>query len=604
MNSPWQDTTDQAEIPPNATSGEVEQAAPATSSVYTTFNDFQMEPIDGLSYKIVAGDEQVVGVTGADGRAPTLLGVTPGVDICLYVKNMYSGKYKFIGSVIAPAGEFPLVAVSAKVLEEVQTELHEGAAGTAAPLPITTETAKAKTTTPATAQRALENGRNKNGHPLAVSKPCPEWLERKLPAVCNLWTRADFHISKPLPPNGQTLASKSDGMPKSKIPRSGVGSAKSATPAPTHANNSVFKNGQWGKDTLFPWLFDAKPKMIIGLNEVESNKLGALIEFAERQVEIKYPFPDITSAEIKAKYAKHKVDDPKKLFPHTKDNDSIKRCLPYVKIALWRSGYVDGVTATIPAKDSGKDWESYGFKNISAELPCVEIAYQTKNGIVKHAQPDLSYTAPGDVIVYDQVAAPSAYGHVDIRTYHGFVSDFQWANYPAVHKYRVIGVYRKFSDTMALARVSAFLRIIRDYEAKGYKDPYHALHSDGKQHLTFSDWSTHPMGAQKSKPAGAYQIIYTTWEGICKGTGWPKTFDPEMQDRLAIFLLQERPRERMPHPRRSALGYIMENRIEKAVNETRLAELFAFLPGGGKQQQISMAELKALFDKYVRDYSK
>ena len=156
-----------------------------------------------------------------------------------------------------------------------------------------------------------------------------------------------------------------------------------------------------------------------------------------------------------------------------------------------------------------------------------------------------------------------------------------------------------------MVRVRAFLRIIREHEAKGFAEPYHALKWEGRKQITFSDLSTHPYASSKEdKPAGAYQIKYATWNLVLKQTGWPKTFDPNMQDRVAIYLLQERPLEKMPHPRRTALGYILEGDVEKAVNETKLWELFAFLPGGEKQQQISMEKLSADFDKYTKEYSK
>ena len=79
-----------------------------------------------------------------------------------------------------------------------------------------------------------------------------------------------------------------------------------------------------------------------------------------------------------------------------------------------------------------------------------------------------------------------------------------------------------------------------------------------------------------------------------------------MQDRFAMYLLQERPFDNTnkPNIRRSALGYIMEGNVEKAVNELKLWNLFAFLPGGDKQQQMTMSELQTDFEKYIKEYSK
>ena len=153
---------------------------------------------------------------------------------------------------------------------------------------------------------------------------------------------------------------------------------------------------------------------------------------------------------------------------------------------------------------------------------------------------------------------------------------------------------------MALVRVKAFLRIIREHEAKDFKEPYKALRYINKQHVMFDGFNTHPYADEQiDKPAGAYQIKWATWKDVTrKLTGWPQDFTPETQDRIALYLLQRRPSKDMPHPRRSAFGYIMEGKVEDAVNQTGLPDEWSFLPGG-KGQQITMSELKERFEKYV-----
>ena len=230
---------------------------------------------------------------------------------------------------------------------------------------------------------------------------------------------------------------------------------------------------------------------------------------------------------------------------------------------------------------------------------------------VSHTQADIMYTLPGDIVVYKQVVPDNvnADGHVDIRTYHGFVSDFMWPIMPKLggikrqgKQYRVIGVYRKVSDEMAMVRVKAFLRIVREHEAKGFDRPYHALLWDGKKHIVFSDFSGHPYNNGTNKPAGAYQIKKDTYKDALEATGWPGSFTPVDQDRAAIYLLQER-KSPGADPKRTALGYIMEGKVEQAVNETKLWKLFAFLPGGDKQQQLNMDKLKQIFSTYVLEFS-
>ena len=253
-----------------------------------------------------------------------------------------------------------------------------------------------------------------------------------------------------------------------------------------------------------------------------------------------------------------------------------------------------------PARLMGPELIKAGFAD--ANLPKIKISVGDK----QISQPDITFSLPGDVIVYEETASPSASGHIDVRTYHGFVSDMYPGParncFPNVRKYTVIGVYRKYSDTLAGARVKAFLKIIREHEANGFDDPYHALKWDGKKHISFSDLSKHPSDNKQDKPAGAYQIKWSTFDEAQKATGWPTSFTPIDQDRAAIYELQGKAIEK--HPRRSALGYIMEGKVEQAVNETKLWKLFAFLPGGGKQQLIEMDKLKQDFSTYTKEFSK
>ena len=166
------------------------------------------------------------------------------------------------------------------------------------------------------------------------------------------------------------------------------------------------------------------------------------------------------------------------------------------------------------------------------------------------------------------------------------------------------GVYRKYSDTVAAARVKAFLKILREHATQGYSDPYFAMEADGKK-LTFTDTSVHPYAVKdENKPAGAYQIYWKAFkDGMLDVTGWPVSFTPADQDRAAIFELQGR-QSKSAYPVRSALGYIMEGNIKQAVNDTKLYVLFTFLPGGGKKQSIEMDKLEHDFSTYVAEYAK
>lgn len=331
-------------------------------------------------------------------------------------------------------------------------------------------------------------------------------------------------------------------------------------------------------------------------------KLNTLVAFMEHQATLDYRvLAPITSDEIIIKMRKKTFVEPVGKKPH----QFTKWCAKYVKVGLWYAGYgpaTQSIGSGVQlARQMGPELIKAGFK----EVALAKVKIHAGQQIIE--QPDITFALPGDVIVYQKTAAPNEAGHIDVRTYHGFISDFVWParnGFPDVRKYTVIGVYRKYSDTLAEARVKAFLRIIREHEAKGFADPYKALRWENNQHVCFSDMSRHPYAESDiNKPAGAYQIKWHTLRDDLKFTGWQATFIPLDQDRIAIYELQGRA-SGTSYPRRTALGYIMEGQVEQAVNETKLWNLFAFLPGGGKQQQITIDALKQTFDIYTKEYAK
>jgi hypothetical protein len=101
-------------------------------------------------------------------------------------------------------------------------------------------------------------------------------------------------------------------------------------------------------------------------------------------------------------------------FPH-----STLRCWRFVKVALLQSGAVTAYPKTNYACQAGDELTSrYGFVRLPIRDP---------------------YSAPlGSVLVYSGGGA----GHVEIRTAHGFASDYRS---PWRCRYRLIGVYAKLS---------------------------------------------------------------------------------------------------------------------------------------------------------------
>jgi hypothetical protein len=99
---------------------------------------------------------------------------------------------------------------------------------------------------------------------------------------------------------------------------------------------------------------------------------------------------------------------------------STMRCWRYVKQALLQAGAVSGYPATNYACQAGQELTSrYGFVRLRIYDP---------------------YRAPvGSVLVYQDGGGA---GHVEIRTEHGFASDYRS---PWRCKYRLIGVYAKLA---------------------------------------------------------------------------------------------------------------------------------------------------------------
>ncbi len=97
---------------------------------------------------------------------------------------------------------------------------------------------------------------------------------------------------------------------------------------------------------------------------------------------------------------------------------SRERCWHYVKEALLSSGAVSSYPDSVYAKDAGKELVNrYGFRRLPVRDP---------------------YKAPvGSVLVYN---AKNGAGHVEIRTKHGFASDFR-SKIPSPRP--LIGVYSK-----------------------------------------------------------------------------------------------------------------------------------------------------------------
>ncbi|SNT32117.1 Muramidase (phage lambda lysozyme) [Noviherbaspirillum humi] len=302
-----------------------------------------------------------------------------------------------------------------------------------------------------------------------------------------------------------------------------------------------------------------------------------LIEFAEKQACWEYSHGITSDAYVKQMQNKTFVE------PSAKPKRSSKgMCNKYVKIALWYAYHVGDDLKLIgsgvsPARLMGKALLDAGFKEISSELP------------------DARWAAPGDVIVYEKKGSPSADGHIDIRTYDGYISDFWTPNFP-VQRFKVIGIYRKCYDPMPAKRMRAFLMTIASREAEqiftndGYEEAYRTLPRTGK----FNDFTSHPFANNRKAPnaSGAYGILESTWrlylpyvevgpDGL--------TFSPRMQDCLAIAIMEQV---------ENVLKLVRTGEIEAAATILAKRDWPSF-PGGSQSGRYTKEQMLANFNRFL-----
>lgn len=133
----------------------------------------------------------------------------------------------------------------------------------------------------------------------------------------------------------------------------------------------------------------------------------------------------------------------------------------------------------------------------------------------------------------------------------------------------------KLQDALKNQNVYAFLGALRLGEGTSDEMGYYRI--VGGQ--MFSDDSVHPhikVHIKKydvwSTAAGAYQITFPTWSGLCKQYDFPD-FSPECQDEAAVALIVEK----------CALEDVVTGRFADAVG--RCAPIWASLPGSTAGQR-------------------
>lgn len=616
-----------------------------TASLLLQFVDLLLEPIEGLHYEIryVNGGVIDANISGGMGTTPCYNNLQAESDIIISVKRDADGTFKEIGRSTLDPGYQEITMQSPKIRLEAETQQAAGSPGTAhevqPPTPPDINAVTANNRVPAPAKSAPATYTVKSGdYPGKIAAKFGMTTQQFLALNPQIKDVTKMQIGDIVIISGKPAPAAPTSTPPKPMSSSGTKSKPSITmgrdaaglPVALYVNNAkdwlgrtvaipynwlISQNAQTGAAPAqgHPSVNPPSNEPAVKKTETPSSKamehLQALMAFAEEQV--KYKYGEGTRAVLKKHFSSpgsynigtSTFPSGANDWPGKETYKSIGKCQVYVNVALAMAGYWNGQNTTSVARESGKDWLAAGFKNVTSELPTVDIN-MSKGGVVK--QVDILYTCPGDVIVYEKYGEPDQAGHVDIRTYHGFISDFVWgparAGLPNQSIYKVIGVYRKYSDTVAIARLKAFLRIIRERETTDHPDPYHALHSNkAGVFLTFKDESEHPGGT-----AGAYQMQRRTFDGIHINsvTYWPKDFMPDTQDRLAVFLMLVRPYSSWKHPRRNGLGYVLQGKLESALNETTLNKEWVSLPGGSQSRGFTFEEMKHIFERYTAEYCK
>jgi lysozyme len=144
---------------------------------------------------------------------------------------------------------------------------------------------------------------------------------------------------------------------------------------------------------------------------------------------------------------------------------------------------------------------------------------------------------------------------------------------PALYFLNKKEIQRVEQTKAAQKNLRAFLIMIQYSEGTLGKDAYRKLFGGG----LFTDFSKHPdtpvtRGSLTSTAAGAYQILFKTWQEIQQKLRL-QDFSPSSQDKAAIELIK----------RRKALEDVLAGRFSQAIEKCK--KEWASLPGAGYNQR-------------------
>ncbi|MQA41996.1 hypothetical protein [Rugamonas aquatica] len=612
-------------------------SADDTVSLNLTICDFAGKAISGLKYRIVVAKTIYAGSTNSAGQIDEISGLQPNQPLEFFVLKS-DGQYASKFSGLVACADMNVCAVSPHIKISLETEAHKGTEGPAVPKPPKPE-ANQSPAAPLAGKIAgggkqpdatTEACRNEAGHPVATLKEKAfDWARRNHIPTFGLWSWGDFKAEPKTctvpaiqADKAKTTPANTAVTPSAKKP--GAATAPAAAPVPTLAPSSTPASSAIGG------------VKVGSADQAAPPQVTHLVEIMEEQTawEWKAMFSKPTSLSS----ALIKVGILANTFVPLVGKSRTKsdgRCYPSVKVGLWRAGLVRGYDVDVPAKGAGKWLLEQGFQEISKSIPDARwampgdiVVYRysdeyEKANTDKHAAALKAYAVakakydaevaalPAKVSLWDdenkkiqeEMAAakknkhalrkpgkhvkPSAgtpppvpddenYGHIEVRTYDGYISDYKSEKLGDLLNSKpmvVLGVYRKVFDPLPDLRVRAFLKVLREWECHGIKDEdrYFRLQQSINGKITFSDTSTHPRAASGGEHtfAGAYQIALGTWKGQVK-KGLPADFSPATQDRMAVSIIEGRSG--------NPLGKIRQGKIEDAVK--LLPKEWSSLPGG------------------------
>lgn len=590
-----------------------EKKANDSVSLFLEFLDFAGKPIVGLTYRVVVGKTRYQGATNDKGQATLFSGLGANQELEIFVRKddgQFASKFKGFTA----CNDMSICAVSPHIKIELETELHKGIVGTA-PTPKEKPTPIKAPAIPGAGQiggggkhteMKPKTGRDDAGNPQAeLKEKTSDWNARHFIPTFLIWSWDDFKHKI----GWTTPAIKID---KDQDKPGGDNKAR----APAASSPSMNTKG-------------SAALKVVSLDQAVPEEVKELINVMEEQATWQWDvmLESSNSATIAAGLTKKSYEP----ILGKKKNAPADRCYPSVKIGLLRAKLVSGINGDVPAKGAGPWLLAQGFKDITKSLPDGRwampgdvIVYRYTDAIeavnrkkieaalkvyekqkADYAERKIEYKKDLDIWTagtsqrkneeieakknkkkYQSPKAPKLgaeptppndknYGHIDVRSYDGYMSDFMADRLGKAERYVVTGIYRKVFDPLPDLRVRAFLKALREWECHGIPDEkrYYRLQNPLNGSLYFSNTSTHPYSDLASKNgsfSGAYQIHYNTWSDQVEKFGMPVDFSPATQDRMAVALIEGR----------HALGYIRKGQIREALLDTKLHNEWSSLPGG------------------------